>query len=321
MRFLQPSTSWILLLPAILLLSCAAPAPDTAPPATPQKLATEHLPNAVRVSEKVISGGQPEGDAAFAELASLGVKTVISVDGTTPDVETAGRHGLRYVHLPHGYDGIPQERVKELAKAVRDLDGPIYIHCHHGKHRSPTAATVACVSAGFVTPDHAISILQLAGTSENYRGLYQSAAAARPLDAELLDALQVEFHESVELPPLAEAMVDVEHTHDHLLRFATAGWQLIPEHPDLEPAHEALILREHFTELLRADYVQDEPAAFKKHLNESETAARELETEIRQWQQSGEPTAPPRLESTLGRVTANCSACHAEFRDVPLSEK
>ena len=105
------------------------------------------LPNAYRLHPRVISGGQPEGEQAFARLKELGVKTVISVDGARPEVELARKYGLRYVHLPHGYDGVPDERASELAKAVRDLPGPVYIHCHHGKHRSPAAATVACVAA------------------------------------------------------------------------------------------------------------------------------------------------------------------------------
>ena len=103
----------------------------------------------------------------------------------------------------HGYDGIPQERARELAKAVRDLEGPIYIHCHHGKHRSPAAATVACVSAGLIEPSAALSVLRTAGTSENYRGLYRSAESARKLDDALLDALQAEFPETAKLPPPA----------------------------------------------------------------------------------------------------------------------
>src|SRR5262249_40131969 len=149
-------------------------------------------------------------------LQALGVRTVISVDGARPDVAAARKFGLRYVHLPHGYDGISDDRAKELAKAVRDLDGPIYIHCHHGKHRSPAAASVACVGSGLLQPTQPLGVLSLAGTSENYRGLYRSAADARPLDGKLLDALNVEFRESVALPPLAEAMVTLEHAHDRM---------------------------------------------------------------------------------------------------------
>src|SRR5262245_48277837 len=127
--------------------------------AEPRKLAALHLPCAIEIHPQVISGGLPEGEAAFQDLAALGIKTIISVDGATPDVATAKKHGLRYVHLPHGYDGISAARAAELAKAVRDLPGPIYIHCHHGKHRSPAAAAVACVAAGLTDASDAELIL------------------------------------------------------------------------------------------------------------------------------------------------------------------
>src|SRR5258706_10041968 len=78
-------------------------------PAVLKKLPARHLPNALQVHPQVISGGQPEGEAGFVELKGLGIKTIISVDGAKPDVEMAKKYGLRYVHLPHGYDGIPEE--------------------------------------------------------------------------------------------------------------------------------------------------------------------------------------------------------------------
>ena len=139
----------------------------------PQRLEVKHLPNAIKLHERVVSGGQPDGEAAFVELRDFGIKTVISVDGVKPDIALAEKYGMRYVHLPHGYNGISDDRVAELAKAVRDFEGPIYIHCHHGKHRSPTAATVACVANGLLDPQGATSILAFAGTSENYQGTLQ----------------------------------------------------------------------------------------------------------------------------------------------------
>ncbi len=146
-----------------------------------EPVATKYLPNTIRVHSNVYSGGLPSGDAAFGELADFGIRTIISVDGAQPNVALAAKHGLRYVHLPHGYDGISEDRVNELAKAVKDLPGPIYIHCHHGKHRSPAAAAVACVAAGLVPDTQALAILKLAGTSRRYRGLYRSAENAKVL--------------------------------------------------------------------------------------------------------------------------------------------
>ncbi len=318
----------------LLSLGCGKPATTgttSAPPASPLaaqdadvkppvRVEAPHLPNAYQLHEKVISGGQPDGEEAFVELEELGIKTVISVDGAKPDIEAAKRHGMRYVHLPHGYDGIPEERAKELAKAVRDLPGPIYIHCHHGKHRSPAAATVACVETGLLPPSAALLVLKTAGTSENYRGLYQSAENAKRLDDALLDQLQVEFRETVELPPMAEAMVALEHTFDHLKVVSQNGWMPTDDHPDIAPAHEALLLKEHFTELMRTDLAKNEPPKFMEYLQSSETSAGELETLLLN-ANSGKEVAPAQIAASFETITKNCAACHKEFRDVPLGEK
>ncbi|TWT99531.1 hypothetical protein Pla108_04730 [Botrimarina colliarenosi] len=296
---------------AVTLLGAAV-----AQAASPQRIESPPVPNLVRVHPKVLSGGAPEGDTAFAALSRLGVKTVISVDAAQPDLAAAARHGLRYIHLPHGYDGVPAERAAQLAKAVRDLEGPVYVHCHHGKHRSPAAAAVACVTAGMMEPADAPGVLELAGTSPSYRGLFASAREARPLNPATLDRMSAEFPESVEAPPMAAAMVAIEQTHDRLKTLAAAGWRAPRDHPDLDPGHEALLLREHFTELLRSDAVAGEPAEFLRMLRESEAAAIDLETTL------GTPSIPAEKAAVaLQRINANCVNCHERYRDVPLGEK
>src|SRR5947209_839442 len=62
------------------------------------------LHNVFRLTDKLYSGSSPDGDEGFASLQRLGVKTVISVDGARPDVERAHQFGMRYIHLPIGYD-------------------------------------------------------------------------------------------------------------------------------------------------------------------------------------------------------------------------
>jgi protein tyrosine phosphatase (PTP) superfamily phosphohydrolase (DUF442 family) len=126
-----------LAVPFVLSLGCQKTPPPPAIEPTPLSVAS--LPNAFRVSERIYSGGNPDDERGFAALAKLGVKTAISVDGARPDVETARRFGIRYVHLPFGYDGIPKDRIAELAKCAATMQGPLYIHCHHGKHRGPAA--------------------------------------------------------------------------------------------------------------------------------------------------------------------------------------
>ncbi|WP_160148113.1 hypothetical protein [Rubripirellula obstinata] len=283
--------------------------------AYPRKCSFDHLPNSVQLHAGVISGSLPADDQAFEELANLGIKTIISVDGARPDVKAAKRHGLRYVHLPHGYDGVPDQRVMELAKAFRDLGGPIYIHCHHGKHRSPAAASAACVAGGMIPPSDARTVLEMAGTDPNYRGLYQSADRAKRVPDETLDQLAVEFQEVEQVPAVAQAMVNIEHTHHYLKLIAAAQWKSPQQHPDLDPAHEALILREHFTELLRSEETQNWPKPILQLLRDSETDAQKLETELRNGMRPGN------LNQISQRISANCKSCHQQFRDTPLSEK
>jgi protein tyrosine phosphatase (PTP) superfamily phosphohydrolase (DUF442 family) len=281
----------------------------------------DNLHSVFKVHEKVLSGGQPNGESGFKALAELGVKTVISVDAAKPEVALAKKYGMRYVHLPHGYDGVPEERARELAKAVRDLEGRVYIHCHHGKHRSPAASAVACVAAGLIAPESALAILEAAGTSKSYRGLYQSAEEARQLDQKLLDALDVEFKEIADVPAMADAMVEVEHHHDHLKLVGQNHWQLLADHPDIAPAHEALLLREHFTELLRTDEVIAQPARFRELMKEAERRAQVLEDLYRGWESKKSADGHKQLTEALVAVNQNCSACHMQFRDVPLREK
>lgn len=318
---------WIPLLVVLNLASVYSQQsnPASRPPGLetlPVRLESNHVPNPVMLHPKVISGGLPEDEGAFRELLQWGVRTIISVDGAKPDVQIARKYGLRYVHLPHGYDGIPKDRALELAKAVRELPGPIYIHCHHGKHRSPVAATVACVAAGLVPPAKAISILELAGTNENYRGLFRSAREAEPIEPAELDQLRVQFRETVEVPPMAEAMVQLDQTYENLNQIAASDWRTPAKHPDLTPAHQALLLREHFAELIRTPDAQSRPKQFLDLLRESEDASKSLEQLLHQRKpMSKTEAAPARAIVYLKQISDNCKSCHIRYRDVPLSER
>lgn len=319
---LQHLTSFLLGLLAMLYSGVSEPeTARLASGSTPQeleRLASQHVPNLIRVTSGIYSGGLPEGEAAFRELADLGIKTIISVDGMKPDVETAGRFGLRYVHLPHGYDGISQQRSQELAKAIRDLPGPILLHCHHGKHRSPAAAAVACVLSGRIDSVDAESVLQLAGTSPHYLGLYQVTQQARPLSKEQLDAVQVEFRAVAEVPPMTEAMVDMERRLGHLQLIEEANWQTPTSHPDLVPAHEALLLRELYTELLRSDDVATATDEFKTWLRDGERQLQDLERVLGSLATGQERASlHAQLVKTQKGIQANCQGCHRQFRDVP----
>lgn len=305
---------------------CAAtraesPKSDSEQQQKPQRRESQFVPNLVQLNDRVYSGGLPEGDDAFAELKALGVKTIISVDGAKPDVLSARKFGLRYIHLPHGYDGIPSIRGLELAKAVRELEGPLYIHCHHGKHRSPAAATVACVVAGLLDKEQAVGVLQLAGTSPHYIGLYKAAAEASPVESSVLDNLDVEFVATAPIPPMAEAMVALERQLDLFKLISEAEWGVPAKHPDLVPAHQSLLFREEFTEMLRMDEVQETSADFKRMLRESEVHTEEMKAILNDIGKRKPGAAERvRLDQLLSKVSQQCKQCHTQFRDNPVSE-
>ena len=279
--------------------------------APPQMLQISELPNACRIHPWVISGGQPEGAAGFEKLQALGVKTVISVDGAKPNLDLAAAVGLRYIHLPHGYDGIPSARRLELAKAVSECEPPLYIHCHHGKHRSPAAAAVACLGADLISPSVASKVLELAGTNPDYRGLHRVVAEAQPITD--LENHQVEFHASIKVPPIAQSMVQLELSIDRLRKTEAAGWQTPDDHPDLSPSHEALMLREQLTELLRTDAVKSQPPRFLEILRRSRDSALRLESALKA--AASKPSDHGPLTETFKRIRKDCVSCHRQFRN------
>lgn len=283
------------------------------------RLDTQHLPNAIQIHPKVISGGLPADRQAFSELKTHGVKTIISVDGQSPDAKTAREFGMRYVHLPHGYSGISPQRISELAKAIQELPGPIYIHCHHGKHRSPAAATAACITAGFIPAQGADSILLRAGTSHHYEGLYKSVQKATPVALDQLKQLTVTFTERGETAPLVENMVSIEHIFSELRVFEKNDWHLRDEHPDLSPAHQALLLKEQFRETHRSE-LKSRPHDYLKLLKSSETAAKGIEQLIRLMPASDdEKPHVVKLGALMKQLEKNCQRCHRQYRDRPLT--
>lgn len=278
----------------------------------PLRCETRSLPNVVQVHDDVYSGGMPAGEDAFLELVSLGVKTIVSVDGLKPDVDTARDHGLKTVHLPQGYDGISPDQTDALAKAVRVLEKPIYFHCHHGKHRSPAAASVGCVSNGLMTADDVPKVLQLAGTGLQYRGLHRDATRARRIHPDVLDRLNIVFRETAEVRPIAEAMVAIDETFEAIEVAASA--ERLSRQEDVFPA-DVLTLQEHFTELLRTEEMAAQPQRFRDMLKASEATSRELHQLLESAATNRERSKRTEPKKLVEQIRHQCTTCHRSFRD------
>lgn len=264
--------------------------------------------NAFHVTDQVYSGSQPDGDAAFAALQRLGVKTIVSVDGSKPDLERAHKYGLQYVHLPFGYDGVPTNRVTELAKLTTVANGPFFVHCHHGLHRGPAAVAIICEASEGWTTNRAEAWLREAGTASDYPGLYRAAREFKAPTAAQLAAIG-ELPEVAKTPLLVKAMVAIDEHFDWLKKSQEAGWKTPPGQADISPVHEAIILWEQFREMARTPDTAKRPDDFRQKLTGAESAAENLRSLL------AKPVDAPALDAAFKQFTQTCATCHKTYRN------
>ena len=290
-----------------------ATAPSDVPGVKRVELAGIH--NAFQIGSRYFTGSVPEGDASFAALAKLGVKTIITVDGAQPDVETAKKHGIRYIHLPHGYDAVSTNAVVQIAKAVTSIEGPVFFHCHHGKHRGPAAAAIACMTTEGWSADRAEAWLKAAGTDTNYAGLYRSVETFRPFSDEALKAIPANLPEKAEVSGMVDAMLEIDTRWDHLKAVRKAGYGALPGHPDIDPANEATILMEHYRETRRLDESKRHGERFLGLLADGERLGAEAAALLRERKAGSNPDVVSKLDRTFDGIAQNCAACHKRFRN------
>ncbi|MFN7020591.1 MAG: hypothetical protein ACK4WH_04585 [Phycisphaerales bacterium] len=322
-----------------LIAGCASPPHNVPPaatgtaPAAPRPVAKVQPPamtdtrpreypgihNAVAYHPGFISGGAPEGDSGFDTLAAMGVKTIISVDGAEPDVAGAKARGMKYIHLPIGYNGFDEARRLQLTRATRDAiaEGPVYLHCHHGKHRSAGAAASVAASLGWLDPQTAVARMKVSGTSPNYTGLYACAERAGPLPAAAIDAVPADFPEVWKPAGFVKGMVEIDEVHEHLLLIRRAGWKAPADHPDLVPAAEAGRLADLYRALLAGHYAQRKSDDFNALLKRGMDEAQDLEDRLAA---PGAAPDPAWADAQMALITATCKDCHVRYRDVPLDE-
>jgi protein tyrosine phosphatase (PTP) superfamily phosphohydrolase (DUF442 family) len=294
------------------LVSCSAERvadkATTQPPPAPQP---EHhaLENIFPVIPGLLSGSAPEDADALEQIRAMGVKTIISVDGAAPGAAAAQRLGMRYVHIPVTYATITDDQRLEIARAVRDLPGPVYVHCHHGKHRGPTAAAAAAITLGRMTPNEGLALMQKAGTAPAYTGLYACVRNAAPAPAAVIDNAPNDFP-SIQTPKgLVSAMVEIDTAWENLGFIRKANWTTPADHPDLVPAAEAGRLADHFRTGAQSEEARKLGPHFLNRIKSAESLASALEKALAQ-------RAPAEaLQPAWAAVDASCKSCHAAYRN------
>lgn len=258
-------------------------------------------------SRTVLSGSLPEGDAGFDSLAEMGVKTILCVDAAKPDLERAEARGMRYIHIPVKYSGISDEERAAIALTLAQSEGTVYVHCHHGKHRGPAAAAIGLIGIGACTPDDGRKLMEHAGTSENYTGLWGDVARAGVLtDAEMAKVapMIVEYARIEGLPAI---MAEMDRVYDHLAVLSKNEWQAPENHPDLSAESEAGQLTDLFRTILADTSLPVPDETYAKYMSESAHLAGALERQI-----LGNQSAEAAI--TIEQLKATCNACHKGYR-------
>lgn len=263
--------------------------------------AAEGAHNIVPISARVWSGPRPTPED-FARLKELGVRTAINVDGARPDIAAAKAVGIRYLHIPIGYDGIPDAAAAALAKALREVEGPFYIHCHHGKHRGPAMAAIALRLETGADATEARQVMEEAGTSADYAGLWRDVEA---FDAREIADLEPELHEIAPVGRMTEAMASLDMNWDHLLMLQENDWGALEAHPDLVAVEEAKQMLEIYEALLRTGRYRED---FGRMLVDGVNSARALQSAIA----SGDAAA---RAAAMKAAKASCAACHKDYRN------
>ena len=272
-------------------------------------LEPEGLHRYMRWSRKVGQGAQPEGEIAFQNIAALGYTTVLSVDGARPAVELAEKHGLRYVHIPIGYDGITKEQAAQIVKALRISKGPIFIHCHHGVHRGPAAAQLCRIAEDGISNLEGIAGLETSGTSVNYEGLWRDVRAFQVPSEKEIDAVSDDLPSIVMPKGMVAGMVEMSNRWTNLKIGKAAKWGVDPEHPDVSPPHEARMLWELFREMHRNDpEAEAYGEVFLAYLKESEKELIKLEKAIRSKDKI-------RADAAFAATKQLCKDCHRDYRN------
>jgi len=99
-----------------------------------------HIDNFGRIDANYYRGAQPQG-RDYADLAALGVKTVINLtsDDASADEKGMVEHaGMKYLQIPMTTHVVPTvAQLSEFLKVVNDpASQPVYVHCVGGKHRT-----------------------------------------------------------------------------------------------------------------------------------------------------------------------------------------
>lgn len=271
------------------------------------------LHNVYVLSDAVVSGSEPSGEESFRELQSMGIRTILSVDGKVPNQELAERYGMTYVHVPIQYRSITDDELLRIAKTFREKETPIYVHCFHGKHRGPAAAEVGRLVIDGISREEALAEMHRGGTSKSYEGLYRVIAEGRIPTADQTESYAWSFPAAHAFEGFRQAMVEVSRIENHLELLSFNAWTPSAEHPDVDAVNEAVRLVSALQRSIEVDQVQERPADFQGWMDDAVNASVELRDALQAWR-SGSGTEDA-IDDAYEALSTSCTSCHAAYRN------
>ena len=277
----------------------------------------DDLHNVFKLSDNIHSGGEPLTKEALERLAERGIKTILSVDGKVPDAQTARELGMRYVHVPIRYGGMRPDEMMKIAKTFRELPGPFYVHCFHGKHRGPTGAAVGRIALDGVSREEALAEMrQWCGAAGKYDGLYRTIALGDIPSAAKTKAFTWGFDEAHPMHGIREGMIRMTRSWDLVKDAQKRGWQDDPQHPDIDMVHEAELVDQAFAAMAAMKELTEKPADYQAWMKDAVAATKLLHEALVQAKAGAEGAADV-ADQRFTAVNNLCSACHKPYRNAP----
>jgi tyrosine-protein phosphatase SIW14 len=119
-----------------------------------------HVDNFGRISDTYYRGAQPN-DRGFADLAKIGVKTVIDLTAEDHGNEQAivERAGMKFYRIPLTTSAPPSDSaINTFMKLVTNpANQPVFVHCQGGRHRTGVMTAVYRITRDKWTPDQAVA--------------------------------------------------------------------------------------------------------------------------------------------------------------------
>jgi tyrosine-protein phosphatase SIW14 len=150
-----PLRSTIATLAAALIIAISQPAAAADGIALAARI---HIDNFGKIDDGYYRGAQPE-EGDYADLASLGIKTVIDLtrDGRDDEPGLVEQAGMKFFRIPLTTTDRPSDSAvaQFLSLVTNPANQPVYVHCQGGRHRTGAMTAVYRMTVDGWTSDKA----------------------------------------------------------------------------------------------------------------------------------------------------------------------